>query len=165
MSRDWQPRDWQSSITSRKIEKLLKAALGSLMSYRQKLFQPKEKGCQDVPTRAQGSHLCQLRAGLSRTFNFSLGLHTRSSAACWEKEEGDLLGVIMNPLLTAYFVFNIRLLAFVTKSRTSPGTAVSTPNHSGRREQILVCWFWVHSVPNAGLGFIPSKFSGTEVLT
>lgn len=68
MSRDWQPRDWQSSITSRKIEKLLKAALGSLMSYRQKLFQPKEKGCQDVPTRAQGSHLCQLRAGLGRTF-------------------------------------------------------------------------------------------------
>lgn len=81
LSRDWQLRDWQSSITSRKIEKLLKAALGSLMSYRQKLFQPtaKDAGMYDGQELEVASCLCQLQAGLGRVFK---AFHTKSSECC-----------------------------------------------------------------------------------
>lgn len=65
MSRDCQLPDWQFSITSRIIEKLLKAALGSLMSYREKLSQPNDKRCQEMLTRAQDSLLHQLRIASS----------------------------------------------------------------------------------------------------
>lgn len=69
MSGDWQLRDWQSSITSRKTEKLLKAALGSLTSYSQKLFQPSTKGTGMYGQEHEAaSHPCQLRAGLGRAF-------------------------------------------------------------------------------------------------
>lgn len=91
MSRDWQLRDWQSSITSRIIEKLLKEALGSLGSCRQKRLQPTAKGAGMYRQELEVvSHLCQLQAGLGRAFKVGHSAYTPKAVLPGGREKKEI---------------------------------------------------------------------------
>jgi hypothetical protein len=88
MSRDCQNCDWQFSITSQIIEKLLKAGLRSLTSYRGKLFRSNNKGCYEMVVRMPAGLLClavdRIGQRLLASFLGSPTNRLKSSVVCWE---------------------------------------------------------------------------------